>query len=66
MTHTYKGYTITRGAYQGTTDDRMDRWYVQSADDEAIDRRGAGHATLADAKAAIDEMARMRSLSASA
>jgi hypothetical protein len=52
---TYRGWNIERGAYQGTTDDRLDRWYVQHPDRDVIDRRGPGFATLAEARAAIDE-----------
>lgn len=55
--HRYKGYRIARGAYQGTTDDRLDRWYYDREDADVLDRRGPGVATLRDAKAAIDEMA---------
>lgn len=61
-THTYRGWTITRGAYQGTTDDRLDRWYIQRESDDVIDRRGPGHVTLAAAKAAIDESERLAAI----
>ena len=54
-THTYRGWRIERGAYQGTTDDRLDRWYPQRPDRDAIDRRGPGYATLREAREAIDE-----------
>lgn len=60
MPRTYHGYSIVRGAYQGTTDDRLDRWYVQHPTDTAIDRRGPGYATIAEAKRAIDEQLRLR------
>ena len=56
-THTYRGWNIERGAYQGTTDDRLDRWYVQHPDRDAIDRRGPGYATLREAREAIDQFA---------
>lgn len=42
------GYSVTRGAYSGTTDDRLDRWYLQ-AEDGPVDRRGAGFATKKEA-----------------
>lgn len=58
MVHKYKGYEITRGSYRGTTDDRIDRWYIAREDSNVVDRRGAGYYTLADAKAAIDEYSR--------
>lgn len=59
-THNYRGFRIARGSYQGTTDDRLDRWYADPVDADTLDRRGPGHATLADAKAAIDEAIRPR------
>lgn len=54
-THAYRGYIIERGAYHGTTDDRLDRWYPQPANREENDRRGPGYATLREARAAVDE-----------
>jgi hypothetical protein len=53
--YTYRGWCIWRGAYQGTADDRSDRWYVCHYADRDIDRRGPGYATLAAARAAIKE-----------
>jgi hypothetical protein len=54
MTHmTYRGYRISRGAYSGTTDDRLNRWYAWP-EDGPIDRCGSGFATRKDAKAAVD------------
>ncbi len=53
---TYRGYIIERGAYQGTTDDRLDRWYARRRDAEIIDRRGPGHPTIAAAKEAVDDL----------
>ena len=35
------GYTIRRGSYSGTSDNRIDRWYVERIDSSVIDRRGA-------------------------
>ena len=44
------GYTIERGAYTGTTDDRADRWYAYRMDTyHAVDHRGAGYGTRAEA-----------------
>ncbi len=51
----YLGYTITRGAYQGTCDDRLDRWYAYPADGD-IDRRGEGFATRRAAKQAVENI----------
>lgn len=52
------GYTVTEGAYHNTSDDRMNRWYVQHRDDEMIDRRGPGHFTPTQAWAAAAELVR--------
>lgn len=54
-THNYRGFTIARGDYQTTADNRLDGWYVDSVDADLCDRRGSGFATLAVAKAAIDD-----------
>lgn len=43
------GYRVVRGAYQGTSDDRADRWYVEREDATVVDRRGPGHATVGEA-----------------
>lgn len=51
------GYEIVRGAYTGTTDDRLDRWYIHRIDSTIIDRRGAGYATRADALAKLADEA---------
>lgn len=49
------GWTIERGAYYGTTDDRADRWYVYRLDTYgAVDRRGPGFATRHEALKALD------------
>ncbi len=50
-TRTVGQYTVGRGAYYGTTDDRADRWYVWPTAGVMIDRRGSGHATMRDAVA---------------
>lgn len=43
------GWNLTRGAHQGTTDDRIDRWYWDRRDSDVIDRTGAGFDTVAQA-----------------
>jgi len=43
------GYEIVRGAYQNTSDDRLDRWYIQLIDSNIIDRRGPGFRTRREA-----------------
>ena len=53
---TYRGYWISRGAYQGTSDDRLDGWYVDKIGADYLDRRGAGYATARDAKDEIDDL----------
>jgi len=47
------GWAITEGAYQGTSDDRLGRYYWDKADSDGIDRRGPGYATIADALDAL-------------
>jgi hypothetical protein len=42
------GYTISRGDYIGTSDDRADRWYI-SRDGDIYDRRGPGYRTRTEA-----------------
>lgn len=51
------GYTIERGAYHGTSDDRADRWYPVQIDGTVVDRRGEGYATKRDALNALRELA---------
>lgn len=51
-----KKYTITRGDYHGTTDDRVDRWYVNQTDAKIVDRRGHGYRTRRLAQDAIDAL----------
>ena len=48
------GYWIDRGNYVGTTDDRADRWYINTKG-QPIDHRGAGWATHREA---IEELSR--------
>jgi hypothetical protein len=44
-------FTATRGTYQGTTDDRIDRWYIEDAEARHVDRRGPGYRTKREALA---------------
>ena len=44
-----RGYRLVRGAYRGTTDDRIDRWYWDNERSSTIDRRGAGYRTRREA-----------------
>ena len=43
------GYNIVRGSYAGTSDDRIDRWYIEPVGTDTVDRRGSGFGTIADA-----------------
>ena len=54
MTHHYHGHKISRGDYIDTTDNRIDRWYVEPDGATVVCRLGRGYATIAAAKAAID------------
>lgn len=49
-----KRYTAVRGSYQGTSDDRYDRWYIDDRDSTVVDRRGPGWATKRECEAEID------------
>ena len=44
-----EGYKVVRGSFVGTSDDRIDRWYIEHADTPYVDRRGAGYKTLEEA-----------------
>lgn len=46
--YTPNGWTVRRGNYYGSTDDRADRWYADQ-DGHPIDHRGRGHATRKEA-----------------
>jgi hypothetical protein len=48
-------YTITRGAYNNSTDDRADRWYIQLASGP-VNRSGNGYRTRALASDALNAM----------
>lgn len=53
-----RGYQIVRGAYHGTSDDRADRWYIQSLTSATVDRRGKGFAGKDEALARLaDDLA---------
>ena len=45
---TPKGYVAVRGDYTGTTDDRRDRWYIDTIG-QPVDHRGPGHRTRREA-----------------
>ena len=51
--HRYRGFTIARGDYVGTSDNRLDRWYIDEDGVDLRDRRGSGWRTLAEARASI-------------
>ena len=56
----YKGFTIERGAYVGTTHDRIDRWYITPPTGPSfILHTGPGYATRQDARDALEGL-RMR------
>ena len=55
-THTYRSFSIARGSYRGTTDDRASAWYADAIDADINARRGPGFRVLSDAKAWIDEV----------
>lgn len=49
------GYYVRQGSYQGTTDDRLGRWYVGHDDDNGFRPYGAGHPSQRAAwEAALD------------
>ena len=52
--HRYHGYTISRGDYIDTPDNRLDRWYVEPESSTSVCRLGRGYATIIEAKSAID------------
>ena len=54
------GYYVREGSYQGTTDDRLGRWYVCHTNDEVARLYGPGHASQTAAwLAAAEEMVRV-------
>ncbi len=52
------GYYIRRGSYMGTTDDRLDRWYVGHDGDNFFRPWGSGYRTQREAWEAAAEMSR--------
>jgi len=48
------GYEINRGSYVGTTDDNIDRWYIEAITADAVDRRGQGYATRRESLESLD------------
>lgn len=52
------GYTVVRGSYQTTSDDRSDRWYIEHDSDRVIDRRGGGYPTRKAALGRVGELVR--------
>jgi len=51
-----KRFTVTRGAYTGTNDNRLDRWYVEDSQGDVVDRRGPGYATKKQAQERAREL----------
>jgi hypothetical protein len=49
----YRGYTLSRGAYVGTSDDNARGWYIDPVDSDTWDRRGPGYRTRREAMSAI-------------
>jgi hypothetical protein len=49
----YRGYSIVRGGYVGTTDDRADTWYVHRIG-AGLSVRHAGYCSVREACDAID------------
>jgi hypothetical protein len=47
-------YHISQGSYIGTTDDRIEGWYVDPVNADTLDRRGPGFDTLAEAVQSIN------------
>jgi hypothetical protein len=51
------GYYIREGSYQGTTDDRLGRWYFGHKDDNGFRPYGSGHPSQKAAwEAAVEHM----------
>jgi hypothetical protein len=53
-------YTTVEGSYVGTSDDVAGRWYIIDREADAIDKRGDGWATRAEAVEALSEDLLMR------
>jgi len=48
-------YAVVEGAYTGTSDDVAGRWYIVDREGDAIDKRGRGWRTRAEAIDALTE-----------
>lgn len=59
----YTGYSLGRGSFSTTCDDRLDRWYIEDDESRVVDRRGAGFRTRSDALYALHESDLERSMS---
>ena len=46
-------YDVIEGSYSGTSDDVAGRWYIVDTTSDALDKRGRGYATRADAQIAL-------------
>ena len=55
----YHNYTLSRGAYIETADDRINGWYIDRIDADTGDRRGPGYPSR---KAAIEAIDALRSI----
>ena len=53
-------YTIRRGDYIGTTDDRRDRWYIEDDSTDTVDRRYIGYMSVGDALTSLAKDESMR------
>lgn len=54
------GFSVERGSFADTPEDRVDRWYLTRPGSQAPDRRrGKGYRTLAEAAAAAEEIQQM-------
>lgn len=51
-----RGFVLMRGEYQGNTDDRYGRWYIQRVDSGRLDFRGPGFATRREALEEIERL----------
>jgi len=54
----FTGYTLSRGSFISTPDDRLDRWYFEHEDATMVDRRGSGYATKLLAVEALEDRLR--------
>ena len=54
------GWSVGRGAYAGTTDDNINRWYLARDSSDVVDRRGRGYPTRKAALAGLAEFLSMQ------